>query len=371
MDVLVMGPTGSIGRATTSVLLDAGHTLHLLCRTQPHVAMSHAQQITWHQCDRRDHEGMQRALQQIRVDAVVDLSTYNADDLEICLRVLAWRVSAYVLMSSIAVAPQLDNSPQALPVREDVFARTSGIGSYGSQKGDAERLLLANTVCMGRSIILRTAEVIGAADERERYVFARALAGRHDLLIPDDGLNAVHTTDVLDVAEAIQLLVTEPTASTGVYHVAGRSAVTLRSLVSRMMDASGLNCQLVGVPSQFIRQIFPNFYYPYAVRSTVIEANKLNSRFGFYPRHDHQASFRRSWGLFQAEHHKLAGGLADIPALSNPYVPPRSPRMLTMAQEDHLLAKWRQVLAAANSLSESTPRPENLVGMSRQEVRYV
>lgn len=146
-------------------------------------------------------------LKQFHFDAVVDITSYNANDVEDLYDALG-SFDCYIMISSSAVYP--DDGIQ--PFREESPTAANRFwGKYGTDKMEAETSLLQR---VPDAYILRPPYLYGPMNNvyREAFVFDCAKAGRKFYLPKDGGmkLQFFHVKDLCGIMEVI--IETKPSA---------------------------------------------------------------------------------------------------------------------------------------------------------------
>lgn len=193
MRILVTGGTVFVSRAMAEYFASRGHEVTVLnrgSRPQPggvrHIC-----------CDRL---AAKEALRGRSFDAVLDVTVYNARDIDALLDALEGNPQL-VMISSSAVYPE--TLPQ--PFREDMpVGPNRHWGAYGTDKIAAEQRLLERCP---RACILRPPYLYGPGNEvyREAFAFECAEADR-SFFLPGDGgmpLQFFHVRDLCRLAERV------------------------------------------------------------------------------------------------------------------------------------------------------------------------
>jgi nucleoside-diphosphate-sugar epimerase len=219
---LVLGGTGSIGRATARRLLAAGWHVDLTGRHPAHMPVDIAGGGgRFVAADRGDSDQLIAALGD-GADLLVDCICYTAEDATRLLP-LVRNVGSTVMISSKAVyvdaaghhsnsatAPRFDGpifetQPTMAPSDADYTTREG----YGANKVAAEQVLLDS----GRPVtVLRPSKIHGAGARRPReWVFVkRALDRRPAVFLAHRGAGVDHTTAAANIAALIEVAAARP-----------------------------------------------------------------------------------------------------------------------------------------------------------------
>ncbi len=219
---LVLGGTGTIGRATALRLLEAGWEVDVTGRDPSHMpADVAAAGGTFLASDRGDDRQLAVALGD-GADLLVDCICFTAADATRVLP-LARNARSTVMISSKAVyvdsAGRHSNSETAPrfdgPIRETQPTVAPGSGDYATREGygankvAAEHVLLAS----GEPItVLRPSKVhgVGAWRPREWVFVRRALDRRPAVVLARRGSGVDHTTAAVNIAALIEVAAARP-----------------------------------------------------------------------------------------------------------------------------------------------------------------
>lgn len=197
MNVLVVGGTRFIGRATVELLLSSGHQITMVNRGNR--ANPWPQRVREFVADRRDPAALE-PLGAEEFDAVVDFCAYTAPDTQALLEALG-HVQRLVHISSGTVY-RLDPH---LPWNEQTpYGPARVFGAYAQGKIECEETLRRTRSSGEATTVIRFPWVLGARSyaDRERFVLNRIL-DRAEVLLPGDGQAVVQFLSVGQAAEAI------------------------------------------------------------------------------------------------------------------------------------------------------------------------
>ena len=133
MDILVTGGTVFASRYTAEYFCKKGHRVYVLNRgSKPQSAgVIHI---------KGDRHSLGDTLKGYRFDAVLDITAYNADDVQLLHQALG-EFGAYILVSSSAVYPETNEQPFT---ENQMCGENSVWGAYGTNKLEAESFLQEN-----------------------------------------------------------------------------------------------------------------------------------------------------------------------------------------------------------------------------------
>lgn len=194
MKILVTGGTVFVSRYTAEYFVQKGHEVYVLNRN----SRPQSKGVHLIEADRRQ---LGDKLKNIPFDLVVDVTSYNKDDVRDLLNALG-DFGEYIMISSSAVYPE--TLPQ--PFKEDM---KTGYNihweAYGTNKIDAEEYLLEN---LPKAYIIRPPYLYGKMNNlyREAFVFECAEKDM-PFYMPKDGSLKLQFFDVEDLCRLIEAIV--------------------------------------------------------------------------------------------------------------------------------------------------------------------
>ena len=250
MKILVTGGTVFVSRYTAEYFVQKGHEVYVLNRN------SRPQSNGVHLIEADRHE-LGDKLKNIRFDIVIDVTSYNKDDVRDLLNALG-DFGEYIMISSSAVYSE--TLPQ--PFKEDM---ETGFNihweAYGTNKIDAEEYLLEN---LPKAYIIRPPYLYGKMNNlyREAFVFECAEKDM-PFYMPKDGLLKLQFFDVEDLCRLIEAIVKKKPD----YHVINSGnvqAIDAAEWVKLCYDVLGKTPDIRYVSSEYEqRQYFPFRDYEY------------------------------------------------------------------------------------------------------------
>ncbi|MBR6069555.1 MAG: NAD-dependent epimerase/dehydratase family protein [Ruminococcus sp.] len=259
MKILVTGGTVFASRYTAEYFAGKGHEVYVLNRgskpQSPNVR---------HIC--ADRYALGDTLKQHRFDAVLDVTSYNENDVRTLNEALG-DFGSYIFISSSAVYPE--TLPQ--PFREDMECGANSIwGAYGTNKLAAENWLREH---VPSAYILRPPYLYGAMNNlyREAFVFECA-EGKVPFYVPKDGSMRLQFFNIADLCRFMELLLVQKPEQR-VFNVGNPETVDINEWVRLCYGVIGREPELryVGadVPQ---RSYFPFYDYEYVLDVTAMSA---------------------------------------------------------------------------------------------------
>ncbi len=207
------------------------------------------------QCDRKEINGR---LKGIHFDTVIDVTAYNAEDINVLLDNLE-SFDNYFMISSSAVYPETLN----LPFKEsDIRGKNKFWGDYGTNKIAAENALLNR---VPDAYILRPPYLYGEYNNVYREAFVFDCAERNlPFYLPKDGSMPLQFFHVEDLCRFIETLLDfQPTRK--IFNV-GNEAITVKEWVELCYNAVGKTPTFINVSGEIEqRNYFPFYDYGYVL----------------------------------------------------------------------------------------------------------
>lgn len=194
MKILVTGGTVFVSRYTAEYFVQKGHEVYVLNRN----SRPQSNGVHLIEADRRQ---LGDKLKNIPFDLVVDVTSYNKDDVRDLLNALG-DFGEYIMISSSAVYPE--TLPQ--PFKEDM---KTGYNihweAYGTNKIDAEEYFLEN---LPKAYIIRPPYLYGKMNNLYREAFVFECAEKNlPFYMPKDGSLKLQFFDVEDLCRLIEAIV--------------------------------------------------------------------------------------------------------------------------------------------------------------------
>ena len=250
--VLLMGGSVFVGRAILRELLTRGFELTAITTGRTPADWAGVEHIA---CDRRSSGSLRAALEGRCFDAVIDVSSYESEDVELLAAALPGFDGPYVLISSAAV---YDRTATTLPFREGSPSPGDSIwGAYGLGKAAAET---SASVHHSNAYILRPPYIYGPGNNlmREAFFWARIDSGLR-IFVPGTGETLVQMCHVDDLSRFACDIAEGGAFSPGHYNVGEPTFYTFEQLIDMHADVKGMNAitHQVHDPSISARSYFP------------------------------------------------------------------------------------------------------------------
>ena len=250
MKILVTGGTVFVSRYTAEYFVQKGHEVYVLNRN----SRPQSKGVHLIEADRRQ---LGDKLKNIPFDLVVDVTSYNKDDVKDLLNALG-DFGEYIMISSSAVYPE--TLPQ--PFKEDM---KTGYNihweAYGTNKIDAEEYLLEN---LPKAYIIRPPYLYGKMNNLYREAFVFECAEKNlPFYMPKDGSLKLQFFDVEDLCRLIEAIV-EKKPDYHVINTGNVQAINAAEWVKLCYGILGKTADIRYISAEYEqRQYFPFRDYEY------------------------------------------------------------------------------------------------------------
>jgi nucleoside-diphosphate-sugar epimerase len=233
-DLLVLGGTRFIGRATVEEFRSAGYDVTTFTRGNRPDPFADADGVSHRTGDRTDDSTIRDLAGAVDPDVVVDCIAYHPSEVETATRAFA-DVDAYVYVSSSGVYPD-DSNPKRedeTPLRECTpeQAVDEDQSTYANRKAEGDREVFRAAERGVRAMSVRPCLVYGPHDYTQRLNYWIDRIDRFDrVVVPGDGQHLFHRVYVRDLAAAFRLVAEDGTAGEA-YNAADRHLEDLDTLL--------------------------------------------------------------------------------------------------------------------------------------------
>jgi nucleoside-diphosphate-sugar epimerase len=254
MRVLVMGGTQFNGLALVHELVSTGHQVVVLNRGQSQAELPHGVERVY--ADRTKADQMRDVLSAVDVDAVIDVSAYRPEDVELMVEIFRHRIAHYVFISSTVIYA----TSNLLPISErHPVDRSSRQNEYARNKLACEDILIrefrenrfpASIVCF--SMVMGPHNIL---PDREQRMFQRMLQGR-PILIPGDGTNLQQVGHVDDQSRALRMMLGRPLTFGERYNLTGGDYFSQEGYVDTVSDVLERKAEKVFIPAALMEDLW-------------------------------------------------------------------------------------------------------------------
>ena len=255
MKILVTGGTTFVSRYVAEYFVKKGNEVYVINRnTREQVSCVHLIE-----CDRMN---LGDRLKDIKFDAVLDVSTYNKEQMESFLNALG-EFEDYIFISSSAVYPETNVQPFS---EEQQCGKNSIWGDYGVNKLKAEKFLSSR---VKNAYILRPPYFYGVYENlyREGFVFDCAEQNR-PFYIPNNGDMKLQFFSVKDLCSFIEVIL-KVHPQEKIFNVGNKECVSIKEWATSCYNAVGKAPEFVSVSESVPqRDYFPFYDYEYVLDVT-------------------------------------------------------------------------------------------------------
>lgn len=260
MRILVTGGTTFVSKYVAEYFVKSGDEVYVINRN----TREQVKGVNLIECDRSN---LGDGLKKLSFDAVLDVCTYNDEQLGLLLDALG-DFRDYVFVSSSAVYPETNEQPFT---EEQLCGSNSVWGDYGVNKLKAEKLLQKR---VENAYILRPPYFYGMYENlyREAFVFDCAENDR-PFYIPNNGDMKMQFFNVSDLCRFIEILLSEH-PDEKIFNVGNKETITIKEWVKLCYQAVGKEVEFVSVDGSVNqRDYFP--FYDYEYKLDVSKQEKL------------------------------------------------------------------------------------------------
>ena len=244
--ILITGGTTFVSKFTAKYFVELGYDVYVLNRgTKEQISG-----VNLIKCDRHELGDL---IKDQSYDAVLDITSYNADDINALLDGLG-SFGTYIFISSSAVYPETGTQPFR---EESTLAENKFWGRYGTDKIAAERALLSR---VPDAYILRPPYLYGPMNNvyREAFVFDCARADRK-FYLPGNGDMKLQFFHVEDLCKLMEIIIsTKP--EDHIMNVGNKDAVTIKEWVDACYKCLGKTPEYINVTADIEQRLYFSFY---------------------------------------------------------------------------------------------------------------
>ena len=246
MKILVTGGTTFVSKYTAKYFAERGYDVYVLNRG----TKTQVPGVNLIKCDRHELGDL---IREQAFDAVLDITSYNADDINALLDGLG-SFGTYVLISSSAVYPETGTQPFT---EENELAQNKFWGRYGTDKIAAEQALLAR---VPDAYILRPPYLYGPMNNvyREAFVFDCAKADRK-FYLPGDGSMKLQFFHVDDLCKLMEIIINNKPED-HIMNVGNEESVSIKEWVEACYECIGKTPEFVNVTADIEQRLYFSFY---------------------------------------------------------------------------------------------------------------
>lgn len=246
MKILITGGTTFVSKYAAKYFTERGFDVYVLNRGTK-------EQVPGVTLIRGDRHELGSVLKSHTFDAVLDITSYNANDINDLLDGLG-SYGTYIFISSSAVYPETEAQPFK---EESSLSENKFWGKYGTDKIAAEKALLER---VPDAYILRPPYLYGPMNNvyREAFVFDCAKKDRK-FYLPGDGSMKLQFFHVEDLCRLMEIIISEKPDG-HIMNVGNASSVTVREWVCACYECLGKEPEFVEVRKNIEQRLYFSFY---------------------------------------------------------------------------------------------------------------
>lgn len=259
--VLILGGTGIIGAELSIAGIQAGYEVSVVSRGRRHSAswdygVAGPEEIV---ADVHDSAELVAKLGMKRFDVVIDLVSFNPEQLSRNLTLFSGRCEQYIFVSSATV---YGGVAEGQSLAEDAKL-TENTWSYPALKIASERTLLAEcerrsqNYTIVRPYITYSAQRVAFGAWETEAVLGRMLLGLPVAIGEQIARTTTSLTHARDLARGIARLVGNPLAMNEAFHIASPDPVTWAEVHKIASEVANVPLKIVEVPDSRIATVFP------------------------------------------------------------------------------------------------------------------
>jgi nucleoside-diphosphate-sugar epimerase len=301
MRVTVIGGSGHIGTYLTPRLVEAGHTVTCVSRSQREPYLPH---IAWQQVEHctidRSAGNFGSTILRLEPDVVIDLICYTLESAQQLVETLKGRVKQFLHCGTVWI----HGFGVELPVTEEQPRRP--ISEYGRQKAAIEEYLLSEHRQNGfPAALLHPGHLVGKgwiplnpAANFNPQVFTD-LANGNEIALPNIGRETLHHVHADDVAQAfVNAIGRWPNAVGNSFHICSPAAVSMIGYAESVARWYGHEARVRFLPWEEWRRHASekdvNTTWDHIARSPIYSIEKARRLLGYEPRYSSLDAIRES-----------------------------------------------------------------------------
>jgi nucleoside-diphosphate-sugar epimerase len=301
MRVTVIGGSGHIGTYLTPRLVEAGHNVVCVSRSQRQPYLPH---IAWQQVEHctidRAAANFGATILALKPDVVIDLICYTLESAQSLVETLNDRVQQFLHCGTVWI----HGHGVELPVTEEQPRRP--ISEYGRQKAAIEEYLLREYRQNGfPATLLHPGHLVGIgwmplnpAANFNPQVFAD-LASGNEIVLPNIGRETLHHVHADDVAQAfVQAIERWPNAVGNSFHICSPAAVSMIGYAEAVASWYGQELCVRFLPWEEWRRCASEkdarITWDHIARSPIYSIEKARRLLGYEPRYRSLEAVRES-----------------------------------------------------------------------------
>ncbi|MDU1911565.1 NAD-dependent epimerase/dehydratase family protein [Fusobacterium sp.] len=302
--ILLMGGNQFVGKKLCEFLLNNGYKVYVLNRDR----RPSPEKAELLKCDRNIEKELTECLENIKVDYIVDVSAYSAEQVSLIQKIMSGRYTQYILISSASIYNEMQNSP----ARETDSNGANEIwGKYAEDKYLCEKITIENSKELKFIYtIFRPFYIYGPENnlDRESYIFAR-LENNMPIFVPNKGEEKIQFGYIDDLCEVINLSLGNSYFFNEIFNISGDESISIKDYIKKCGSISDKQPLIYNVDLEK-ENLKARDWFPFRNKNLIGDISKIEKT-GFRNKYSLEEGLRETY-LYLKKNNKLG-----IPTLND------------------------------------------------------
>lgn len=295
--ILLMGSNQFAGKKLCEFMLNKGYKVYVLNRGN----RPNPEKAEFLKCDRNMEKELTKCLKNIRVEYIIDVSAYSAEQVSLIQKTMSGRYAQYILISSASIYNEMQN----FPVKEiDSIGANEIWGKYAEDKYLCEKITIENSKKLKFNYtIFRPFYIYGPENnlDRESYIFAR-LENNMPIFIPNKGEEMIQFGYINDLCEAVNFSLNNSHFFDEIFNISGNKSITVKEYIkicSIILNKQPLICN-IDLKKENLKA---RDWFPFRNKNLIGDISKIEKT-GFRNKYSLEEGLRETY-LYLKENNKL------------------------------------------------------------------
>ena len=295
--ILLMGGNQFAGKKLCEFMLNKGYKVYVLNRGN----RPNPEKAEFLKCDRNMEKELTECLKNIRVEYIIDVSAYSAEQVSLIQKTMSGRYAQYILISSASIYNEMQN----FPVKEiDSIGANEIWGKYAEDKYLCEKITIENSKKLKFNYtIFRPFYIYGPENnlDRESYIFAR-LENNIPVFVPDRGEEIIQFGYVDDLCEAVNFSLGNSDFFNQIFNISGNERITIKDYVELCSNICNKKpmIQYINLEKENLKA---RDWFPFRNKNLIGDISKIEKT-GFKNKYSLEEGLRETY-LYLKENNKL------------------------------------------------------------------
>lgn len=295
--ILLMGGNQFTGKKLCEFLLNKGYKVYVLNRGN----RPNPEKAEFLKCDRNMEKELTECLKNIRVEYIIDVSAYSAEQVSLIQKTMSGRYAQYILISSASIYNEMQN----FPVKEiDSIGANEIWGKYAEDKYLCEKITIENSKKLKFNYtIFRPFYIYGPENnlDRESYIFAR-LENNMPIFIPNKGEEMIQFGYINDLCEAVNFSLNNPHFFNEIFNISGNKSITVKEYIKICSIISDKQPLIYNIDLEK-ENLKARDWFPFRNKNLIGDISKIEKT-GFKNKYSLEEGLRETY-LYLKENNKL------------------------------------------------------------------